>query len=99
MQTTDFRTQRIQLIDACRELADAGFLAGTGGNLAVRLDEQHFAVTPSAADYYTLSAGDIAVLRLEDLVQVGGNLPPSVESPLHAEVLRAKPAMRASVHT
>jgi L-fuculose-phosphate aldolase len=95
----DFQAQRRQVIEACLQLAEQGFLAGTGGNVAVRLDAEHFAVTPSAADYYTLTPANIAVLRLADLRQVAGDLPPSVESGLHATLLRAKPAMQASVHT
>jgi len=95
----DFQAQRRQVIEACLHLAEQGFLAGTGGNLALRLDDEHFAVTPSAADYYALTPVNIAVLRLKDLTQVAGDLPPSVESALHATLLRAKPAMHASVHT
>jgi len=99
MKGHDFTPRRAQLIEACLQLAGQGFLAATGGNLALRLDEHYFAVTPSATDYYTLTPDNIAVLRLHDLEQVAGNLPPSVESGLHAEMLRAKPAMQASVHT
>jgi L-fuculose-phosphate aldolase len=99
MSKHDFQAQRRALIEASVQLAEQGFLAGTGGNLALRLDAQHFAVTPSAADYYALTSRDIAVLRLDDLSQVDGNLPPSVESGLHAALLRAKPAMQGSVHT
>jgi L-fuculose-phosphate aldolase len=99
MMKLDFIPRRRQLIDACLQLAEQGFLAATGGNLALRLDEHYFAVTPSATDYYALTPDNIAVLRLRDLEQIAGNLPPSVESGLHAEMLRAKPAMQASVHT
>ena len=95
----NFQAQRRQVIEACLQLAEQGFLAGTGGNVALRLDDEHFAVTPSAADYYTLTPANIAVLRLLDLKQVAGDLPPSVESALHATLLRAKPAMHGSVHT
>jgi L-fuculose-phosphate aldolase len=99
MTIHDFQAQRREIIDASVQLAEQGFLAGTGGNLALRLDAQHFAVTPSAADYYALTTRDVAVLRLDDLSQVDGNLPPSVESGLHAALLRAKPAMMGSIHT
>ncbi len=98
MINQDFPRRR-QLIEACLQLAEQGFLAATGGNLALRLDEHYFAVTPSATDYYALTPDNIAVLRLQDLEQVAGNLPPSVESGLHAAMLRAKPSMQASVHT
>lgn len=80
-------------------LADQGFLAGVGGNLALRIDAEHFAVTPSASDYYAMAAEDICVLRLSDLKQLAGNGKPSVESGLHARMLKARPDCRASVHT
>jgi L-fuculose-phosphate aldolase len=88
-----------QVIDACLTLAEAGYLAGTGGNVALRLDDGLFAVTPSGADYYALRADDICVLRLDTLAQVEGDLKPSVESAMHACMLRFKPDMQASVHT
>lgn len=80
-------------------LADQGFLAGIGGNLALRIDDQRFAVTPSASDYYSMTAEDICVLRLDTLEQLSGNGKPSVESGLHARMLKARPDCRASVHT
>ena len=80
-------------------LADQGYLAGVGGNLALRIDAERFAVTPSASDYYAMSADDICVLRLDDLTQLSGSGKPSVESGLHARVLKARPDCQASVHT
>jgi len=99
MNTTRHLAQRQAIVDICVQLADTGYLAGTGGNVALRLDEEHFAVTPSAADYYTMTATQIAVLRLDTLAQIDGELPPSVESSLHATLLRARPSLPASVHT
>ncbi|MBC9252366.1 fuculose phosphate aldolase [Pseudomonas alcaligenes] len=81
------------------QLADQGFLAGVGGNLALRIDAERFAVTPSASDYYAMSADDICVLRLDSLEQLSGHGKPSVESGLHARVLQARPDCWASVHT
>ena len=88
-----------EVIATCLELADKGYLAGTGGNVAYRIDEQHFAVTPSATDYYAMELGDICVLRLDDLARVAGARRPSVEQRLHAHLLRARPDCRASIHT
>lgn len=88
-----------QVIQACLTLAEAGYLAGTGGNLALRINDELFAVTPSGADYYTLRPDDICVLRLDTLRQVEGTLKPSVESAMHACMLRYKRDMQASVHT
>jgi L-fuculose-phosphate aldolase len=94
-----YTSHKQQIIDACLALAEAGYLAGTGGNVALRLDDGLFAVTPSGADYYALRPDDICVLRLDTLEQVEGDLKPSVESAMHACMLRFKRDMQASVHT
>ncbi len=90
---------RRTVLETCRALADRGFLAGTGGNVALRFDDELFAVTPSATDYFAMSAEDICVLRLRDLGPVAGNRTPSVESGLHARLLLSRPGCWASVHT
>ena len=94
-----FEEVRREIIETCLELADSGYLAGTGGNLACRIDDEHFTVTPSASDYYSMEPKDICVLRLSDLVQVAGDRKPSVEHRLHAYVLGARRDCRASIHT
>jgi L-fuculose-phosphate aldolase len=86
-------------LEACLRLAGQGFLAGTGGNLAVRAEGGLFVVTPSGRDYYSLAATDLCVLRLATLEQVEGPYPASVEAGLHARMLRRRPDVAASVHT
>jgi len=90
---------RRQVLDACLRLADRGFLAGIGGNVAMRIDAELFAVTPSAADYYTMRPEDICILRLDTLAVVAGDKAPSVESGMHSRVLRFRSDAGASVHT
>ena len=92
-------TERQAVADMCRRLSDQGFLAGTGGNVGLRLDDRHFAVTPTATDYETMRADDVVVLRLDTLAQVAGERKPSVEKGLHQRMLQAWPERRASVHT
>lgn len=94
-----FDLLRREVVDTCLQLADKGYLAGTGGNVACRIDDEHFAITPSALDYYSMTADDICVLRWNDLVQVAGDRRPSVEHKLHAKLLRARLDCRASIHT
>ena len=93
------RQAREAVVRTAVALADQGYLAGVGGNLALRIDAERFAVTPSASDYYAMTADDICVLRLDDLTQLSGTGKPSVESGLHARVLKARPDCLASVHT
>ena len=90
---------RRAVLEACHSLVERGFLAGTGGNVALRVDDELFAVTPSATDYLAMSPEDICVLRLRDRGRVAGERTPSVESGLHARLLLSRPGCRASVHT
>jgi L-fuculose-phosphate aldolase len=90
---------RQTVVDLCVELSLRGYLAGTGGNIALRIDAGRIAVTPSATDYLTMTAADVCVLRLADLAPLEGAKPPSVETGLHARVLRARPDVQCSIHT
>ena len=90
---------RETVVDLCIELSQRGHFSGTGGNIALRIDAAHIAVTPSATDYLTMTPADVCVLRLVDLAQVEGEGVPSVETGLHARVLRARPDVQASIHT
>ncbi|MET0549989.1 MAG: class II aldolase/adducin family protein [Xanthomonas sp.] len=91
--------QRARVVALCVELSQRGYLAGTGGNVALRLDAERFAVTPSATDYLAMRAEDICVVRLADLRQLDGAAAPSVETGLHAQVLRRRPDVACSIHT
>lgn len=94
-----FASAREEVVRTCLELADLGYLAGTGGNVALRVDADHFAVTPSATDYYAMTAADVCVVRLADGARVEGERDPSVEAGMHAQVLRKRPGSKASIHT
>ena len=96
---TDIAAGKRLIIDTCIRLSDKGYLAGTGGNIALRLGDGHILVTPSATDYYTMRPENVAVLRLDTLEQVDGDKPSSVERGLHACLLRAKPGFDATIHT
>jgi len=88
-----------QIVELSQHLCHRGFFAATGGNLALRIDAQHIAVTPSATDYFTMRPEDVCVLRLKDLAQLSGDRAPTVESGLHAKILRARPDVQCSIHT
>jgi len=94
-----FESERKQLVGLCVELSHKGYFAGTGGNIMVRTDATHVLVTPSALDYLTMSAADICVLRLADLIQVEGERTPSVETAMHAGIFQRRQDIGCSIHT
>lgn len=94
-----FAEAQRSVLEACRLLSARGYLAGVGGNVALRVDRWHFAVTPSAFDYGAMEPEDVAVLTLSDRDLVAGRRRPSVESALHARVFLSRADVQASVHT
>jgi L-fuculose-phosphate aldolase len=101
MSKPDAAAQAAQraVLDAALKLADLGFLAGVGGNLALRFEGERLAVTPSATDYYAMTPEDVCVLDFRSLRVLHGTRAPSVESGLHARALARRPDCLASVHT
>jgi L-fuculose-phosphate aldolase len=93
------KSQRETVVALCRDLVARGFLAATGGNVALRIDAERFAVTPSAMDYAVMTAADVCILALADLKRVDGDRAPSVESGLHAGVFRKRADCGCSIHT
>ena len=95
--------ERHHVVQLCLRLSERGYFAGTGGNLMLRIADDLVAVTPSATDYLVMRPEDVCVLRLSDLAVVddasGGERQPSVETGLHARVLRARPDVGCSIHT
>lgn len=90
---------RMAVVQLCLRLSERGYFAGTGGNLMLRIDETLVAVTPSATDYLTMEPQDVCLLRLADLSVVEGARPASVETGLHARVMRARPEVGCTIHT
>ena len=79
--------EREEIVRACRDLAAAGLVVGTAGNVSVRAGDL-VAVTPSGVDYADLSARDVGVHRL-DGTPVEAPLAPTSELPLHLAVYGA----------
>ncbi|SEL86598.1 L-fuculose-phosphate aldolase [Roseateles sp. YR242] len=90
---------RQAVVGLCLRLSERGYFAGTGGNLMLRIDPTLVAVTPSATDYLVMQPEDVCLLRLADLSLVDGARPPSVETGLHARVMRARPDVGCTIHT
>lgn len=92
-------TAKRQVLDACRELLDAGYLAGTGGNISVRvIGQAAMGVTPSNLDYSQLSADEICVVDWS-LQTITGTLRPSVESGMHSTVYQMRQDVGVIIHT
>ena len=63
------------VIEAGRELCRRGLIARTWGNVSVRTDENHFAITASGREYDSLTENEIVTVNLKDLSYEGDIVP------------------------
>ena len=81
-----------------RMLLESGLVARTWGNFSARLDETHFAITPSGLGYEGMQAEDIVRFCLTDGTYEGTRKPSS-EKGIHAEAYRLFADAGFVIHT
>ena len=94
----EFEQQRQTVIDAGKRLALSGLIARTWGNVSCRINDDLFAVTPSGRAYETLLPEEIVLVNIKDL-RYQGEIRPSSETRIHAEVYRLKSDINFVIHT
>jgi L-fuculose-phosphate aldolase len=93
---SDLHAIRAEIATASRQLADAGLVIGTGGNVSA-LAGDRVAITPTGVELGQLEPEQVTVVDLAGEVVVG-NLAPTSELDLHLGVYRRYGA-GAVVHT
>jgi L-fuculose-phosphate aldolase len=93
----DARKLAEAICDVGRRMAARQLVAGTDGNLSVRLTESEVLSTPTGQNKGTLSPDDICLVDMEGN-QLGGTKRRSSEILLHLAILRARPDVNGVVH-
>ena len=98
-----WRPERQEVASAAREMEGRGLVTGSSGNVSMRLSPldgatELLAITPSGVPHTGLADRDIVVTDFE-IEPVDGDLTPSSESLLHAAIYRARPDVKAVIHT
>jgi L-fuculose-phosphate aldolase len=88
---------REAIVTTCQDLAGAGLVVGTAGNVSIR-EGDLVAVTPSGVRYADMTAELVGVHRL-DGTAVEAPLNPTSELPLHLAIYQSRPETGAVVHT
>ncbi|MBN1692005.1 MAG: class II aldolase/adducin family protein [Dehalococcoidales bacterium] len=90
------------VIEAARRMSEKGLVAGTSGNISLRLPsdgkKQLMAITPTSRHYDTLKIDDIPIIDFNGK-RVAGELPPSIETQMHIGIYRARKDVNAIIHT
>lgn len=94
----DILTAKKLVIEAGERLVETGLIARTWGNVSCRVDDKTFVITPSGKPYIGLTPDDIVEVAIETL-EWGGNVKPSSEKGIHAEVYKQFPDAGFVIHT
>lgn len=87
------------VVEYGEKIVKEGLVVATWGNLSAREeDEEIFVITPSGMNYHILEPEDIAAVDFTGK-PIGTGRKPSVETPMHAAIYRARPDVKAIIHT
>jgi ribulose-5-phosphate 4-epimerase/fuculose-1-phosphate aldolase len=93
---------RKTVLDTAREMCSKGLVVGNSGNISLRLPPDgktgQMAITPTSRHYDTLDYDDIPIIDFNGKI-VDGKLKPSIETPLHIAIYKARKNVNAVIHT
>lgn len=95
--TQDIVDIKKQVIETGIKVVESGLVAGTWGNISIRIDENSMAITPSGGDYQSLTPDDIAIVNLDDGSHEGPK--PSSEKKLHMQIYKDRKDINSVIHT
>jgi L-ribulose-5-phosphate 4-epimerase len=87
-----------KVIMAGKQLLELGLIARTWGNISCRVSEEAFVISPSGLAYDTLTTDQIVEVKMEDL-SYSGEIKPSSEKGIHADVYRLRKDIQFVIHT
>ena len=97
--TESERALRAELVRFAKQMITTGLVRGTSGNISAREPgADKCLITPSGVDYDTMKPQDLVLVGLDgerDMAQAK----PSVDTPVHLAVYRARPDVSACIHT
>jgi len=92
---------RHDLVDAIRSASTHGLVVATEGNVSARIVEDAsylVAMTPTAIPYQQMTSADIVIVDHQGN-SIEGFREPTSEMALHLEAYRARPDVKAAMHT
>ena len=91
--------ERLQIVEYGKKMSASGLSRGTSGNLSIYDPETgYMAISPSGIGYFETEPEDVVILDLAGRI-IEGSRKPSSEAGMHAAFYRARPELRAVVHT
>lgn len=86
------------VIEAGLRLLSEGLIVRTWGNISARISDTQFVITPSGRGYEGLTPDDIVVVDIKKCTYEG-DIKPSSECGIHADVFAMRPDVNFVIHT
>jgi len=86
------------VIKAGHELIEKKLIARTWGNISARISDTEFVITPSGRSYEDLKPEELVKVSISDC-SYEGDIKPSSEKGIHADVYGARPDVDFVIHT
>lgn len=86
------------VIEAGLKLQKEGLIVRTWGNISARVSDTHFVITPSGKSYDSLTLDDIVLVDIKKCTYEG-EVKPSSECGIHADVFNMRPEVNFVIHT
>ncbi|MBA4385757.1 MAG: hypothetical protein C0410_13550 [Anaerolinea sp.] len=83
-------------------LYNSGLMVSNDGNISIRMADGNVLITPSGVTKGRISPDDLIVINLDgNIIKPAANpgLKPTSEQPMHLEIYRQRPDVRAVIHT
>jgi L-fuculose-phosphate aldolase len=93
---------REAIIQTGQILYKSGLMVSNDGNISVRMADGNILITPSGVTKGRISTEDLVIISLDgNIVKPASNpaLKPTSEQPMHLEIYRQRPDVRAVIHT
>ena len=98
LSVEDVQAAREAVVAMGKELIERKLVAGSWGNISVKLADGVYSVTPSGRGYANQKPEDIVIID-DACATLDGELTPSSESKLHTAIYNACPEAKAIIHT
>jgi L-fuculose-phosphate aldolase len=99
MEFNNEKEARNEIIRVIRIVAGQGLIRSSDGNISIRMDDNHFLVTPSGLYKAALKAADLIIVDWQNKVVKGRpGLLPTSEMLMHLEAHRQRKDIRAVLH-
>lgn len=91
-------SNKSEIVKYAKMCYENGLTVGTSGNVSVKEGNLMY-ITPSALPYNEMTEDDVLVVDLTSGNIIEGSRKPSSETPMHSNIYKQKPEIKAIVHT